>query len=134
MMLASRPRFPTVFASLGVIYLTLAGLLGTILLVLWTLTTHYAAWNNANLLIFNPFAFLLLASIWRARKGAAASRLARMLIVFQIGAALIGLTLHFLPGVAQQNLPWLLFAMPVWLAIAVGTLRRGQIHVSLNAM
>jgi len=134
MMLASRPRFPTVFASLGVIYLTLAGLLGTILLVLWTLTTHYAAWNNANLLIFNPFAFLLLASVWRARKGAAASRLARMLIVFQIGAALIGLTLHFLPGLAQQNLPWLLFAMPVWLAIAVGTLRRGQIHVSLNAM
>jgi hypothetical protein len=122
-MLVSRPRFPTFFASLGVIYLTLAGLLGTILLALWTLTTHYAAWNNANLLIFNPFAFLLLASVWRNRTGAAASRLARMLIAFQIGAALIGVILHFLPGVAQQNLPWLLFAFPVWLAIAVGAIR-----------
>jgi hypothetical protein len=122
-MLASRPRLPTFCASLGVIYLTLAGLLGAILLLLWTLTTHYAAWNNANLLIFNPCAFLLLASVWRGRKGEAASRLARMLIVVQIVAALIALALHFLPGVAQQNLPWLLFAMPVWLAIAVGTFR-----------
>jgi hypothetical protein len=123
-LLASRPRFPTISASLGVIYLTLAGLLGTILLLLWTVTTHYAAWNNANLLIFNPFAFLLLASVWRGRKGpAAASRLTRMLIVFQIGALVIGLTLHVLPGVTQKNLPWLLFAMPVWLVIAVGILR-----------
>jgi hypothetical protein len=122
-MLVSRPRFPTFFASLGVIYLTLAGLLGTILLALWTLTTHYAAWNNANLLIFNPFAFLLLASVWRNRTGAAASRLARMLVAFQIGAALIAVILHFLPGVAQQNLPWLLFAIPVWLAIAAGAIR-----------
>jgi len=122
-MLAARHRFPTFCASLGVVYLTLAGLLGVILLLLWTLTTHYAAWNNQNLLIFNPFAFLLLAPVWRSRKGAAAGRLARMLILFQLGAGLIGLMLHFLPGVAQQNLPWLLFAMPVWLAIAVVTLR-----------
>jgi hypothetical protein len=120
-MLVSRRRFPTLFASLGVLYLSLAGLLGTILLALWTLTTHYAAWNNANLLVFNPLAFLLLASVWRSRKGAAASRLARMLIAFQIAAASIGLILHFLSGVVQQNLPWLLFAIPVWLAIAVGT-------------
>ena len=119
-MVVSRPRFPTFVASLGVIYLTLAGLLGTILLALWTLTTHYAAWNNANLLIFNPFAFLLLASVWRNRTGAGASQLARILLAIQIGAASIGVILHFLPGVAQQNLPWLLFAIPVWLAIAVG--------------
>jgi Domain of unknown function (DUF4105) len=121
-MLVSRSRFPTFFALFGIIYLTLAGLLGTILLALWTLTTHYAAWNNANLLIFNPCAFLLLASVWRSRTGVAASRLARTLIAFQIGAALIGVILHFLPGVAQQNLPWLFFAIPVWLAIMVGRL------------
>jgi hypothetical protein len=30
------------------------------------------------------------------------------------------LMLHFLGGMPQQNLPWLLFATPVWLAIAVG--------------
>jgi hypothetical protein len=47
-------------------------------------------------------------------------RLARTLIAIQLGTALLGILLHFLPGTGQQNLPWLLFAIPVWLAIAVG--------------
>lgn len=33
--------------------------------------------------------------------------------------------LHLLPGTVQQNQPWLLFAMPVWLAIA-WALRQGR--------
>jgi hypothetical protein len=28
--------------------------------------------------------------------------------------------LHLLPGTVQQNQPWILFAMPVWLALAWG--------------
>lgn len=122
-MLASRRRFPTLFASLAVAYLVSAGLVGTVLIVLWTLTTHYAAWNNVNLLVFNPFAFSLLASVWQSRTGKVASRFARTLICVQVGAASIGVLLHFKPGVVQQNLPWLCFAIPVWLAIAVGIVR-----------
>ena len=43
--------------------------------------------------------------------------------LLQLLAILIALLLHLLPGVVQQNQPWLLFALPCWLALA-WTLRR----------
>jgi len=46
------------------------------------------------------------------------SRLANALIVIQLVAVLVAWALHLLPGVVQQNQPWLLFAMPCWLALA----------------
>jgi hypothetical protein len=124
-MLASRARLPALYASLAVAYLVLAGLLGTVLLALWTLTTHYAAWDNANLLVFNPLAFVLIAAAWRPGKGSDGGRLAQTLVAFQLGAAFLGVLLYVLPGGTQQNLPWLLFAIPAWLAIAVGLWPRG---------
>jgi uncharacterized membrane protein YccC len=33
-------------------------------------------------------------------------------------AVLAALALHLLPGVVQQNQPWLLFALPCWLVLA----------------
>jgi hypothetical protein len=78
---------------------------------------------NANLLLFNPFAFLLLPTLWRARHGIAPSRFIDGLILLQLLAMLIAVLLHLLPGVVQQNQPWLLFALPCWLALA-WTLRR----------
>jgi hypothetical protein len=122
-MFTARRRYPTLFASLAVAYLASAGLVGTFLLALWTLTTHYAGWSNENLLVFNPFAFLLLASAWQSRKGKVASRFARTLVGVQLAAVSISVLLHFIPGVVQQNLPWLLLAIPVWLAIAAVILR-----------
>jgi hypothetical protein len=119
-LLVSRLRLPVLHASLAVIFLLVAGLLGTALLALWAVTTHHAAWRNENLLVFNPLAFVMVGAAWRTRKGIDGSRLARILVAVQVGAALLGLLVHFLPGMAQQNLPWLLFAIPVWLAIAVG--------------
>jgi hypothetical protein len=121
--LASRSRYPTLYGSVAVAFLIVAGFLGTILLALWTVTTHYAAWENANLLVFNPLAFAMVGAVWRSRKGIDGSRLTRTLVGIQVGAGLLGLLLHFRslpPGIAQQNLPWLLFAIPVWLAIAAG--------------
>jgi hypothetical protein len=120
LMLLFRALLPVVYASLAVAFLVLAGLLGTALLALWTLTTHHAAWQNANLLVFNPLAFAMVCAAWRSRDGINGSGLMRTLVGIQIGAGFIGLLLHVLPGIAQQNLPWLLFAIPVWLAIAVG--------------
>ncbi|WP_038580689.1 DUF4105 domain-containing protein [Dyella japonica] len=118
-LLASAHRFaPTAYALLGSLYLVLAGLVGVVLLILWTLTTHHSAWANANLLLFNPLAFLLLRALWRSRKHLATSRLANGVIVVQLVAVLIACALHLLSGVVQQNQPWLLFALPVWLVMA----------------
>ena len=79
---------------------------------------HRAAWGNANLLVFNPLAFALIGAAWRARDGTRGGRLARTLVAIQLGAAFLALLVHFLGSTSQQNLPWLLFSIPVWLAIA----------------
>lgn len=106
------------FIALGTLYLLAAGLVGILLLVLWTLTSHHAAWANANLLLFNPLAFALLPALWRARRGVMPSRFANGVILLQLLAALVAVLLHLLPGTVQQNQPWLLFALPCWLALA----------------
>ncbi|MDE2279969.1 MAG: DUF4105 domain-containing protein [Xanthomonadaceae bacterium] len=111
-------RWRTLHALLGSIWLVAAGLVGLLLLALWTLTSHHAAWANANLLLFSPLAFLLLPALWRARRGLAPTRFADIVLVLQLLAALAAVLLHLLPGTVQQNQPWILFALPVWLALA----------------
>jgi hypothetical protein len=106
------------YLLLGTVYLLAAGLIGLVLLGLWTLTAHHAAWANANLLLFNPLALLLLPALWRVRRRSAASRLVDGVIVLQLLAMLIAVLLHLMPGAVQQNQPWLLFALPCWLVIA----------------
>lgn len=117
LLLLARRFWPSGFALLGTLYLLLAGVAGLGLLVLWLLTTHHAAWANANLLLFNPFAWLLLAAVWRARRPSRA-RLTDGVLLVQLIACLVAVLLHLLPGTVQQNQPWLLFALPVWLALA----------------
>jgi len=124
----SRSRLPILHATMEVTFLVLAGSLGTVLVALWTLTTHYAAWENANLLVFNPLAFAMVGAAWRSRHGIDVGRLPRTLVAIQLGAALMAVLLHFMSGNAQQNHPWLLLGIPVWLAIAAGIWKghRGQ--------
>jgi hypothetical protein len=119
-MLVSRSRLPALYASVATVYLLSAGLVGTVLLALWTLTTHRATWANENLLLFNPFAFAMISAVWRSKRGLGVGLLAQILITCQLGCLLVAVLLHFLPGASQKNLPWQLFATPIWLAIAVG--------------
>jgi hypothetical protein len=119
-MLVSRRRLPVLQASLSVAYLVFAGIAGTLLLALWTFTMHHAAWRNANLLVFNPLAFALIGSAWRSRYRVGGSGFSRTLVAIQVGAALLAVVLHFLGVTSQQNLPWLLFSVPVWIAVGVG--------------
>lgn len=117
-LLLCRRSWPIGVALLGTVYMTLAGAVGLLLIALWTLTTHHSAWANANLLLFNPLAFALIGALWRARRGVVAGRRVDALLLIQLFALLLALGLHLLPGVVQQNQPWLLFALPVWLALA----------------
>ncbi len=121
----ARRGWPTGHALLGTLHLLAAGMAGLLLLVLWTLTTHHSAWANANLLLFNPLAFLLLPTLWRSRRGLAASRFIDGVIALQLLACVAAVLLHLLPGTVQQNQPWLLFALPCWLALA-WSLRRNR--------
>jgi hypothetical protein len=125
LIVVSRHRWATGYALLGTLYLIAAGLVGLFLLALWTLTSHHAAWANANLLLFNPLAFLLLPTLWRSRRSLAASPFIDGVIALQLLAVVIAAALHLLPGTVQQNQPWLLFALPCWLALA-WSLRRNR--------
>ncbi len=117
LILAARVWSPG-YVTLGVLFLLAAGVVGLLLLVLWTLTAHHSAWANANLLLFNPLAWLLLPALWSARRGLQASRVCNAVMLLQLAAILVAVLLHMLPGTVQQNQPWLLFALPVWLALA----------------
>ncbi len=121
---AARRRLPRLSALIGTIYLGFAGIAGLVLAALWTLTMHWAAWRNANLLVFNPATFLFIAPLWRARPAGGGSKLTTRLIAAQLAAVALAALLHLWPGVVQQNQPWLLFATPCWLALA-WTLRAG---------
>ncbi len=114
----ARRRAPWLFAALGTLWLIVAGLAGTLMLGLWTLTTHHSAWANANLLLFNPLAFALVPAVWRATRQHAARSWEDLLLIMQLLAGLAALALHLLPGTVQQNQPWLLLTLPMWLALA----------------
>ena len=105
------------YALLGSVFLVSAGVAGLLMLTLWTLTEHHSAWANANLLLFNPLDFVLIRALWRSRRNLT-SRLADAGLTLQLVALLIALLLHLLPGVVQQNQPWIVFALPCWLALA----------------
>jgi len=114
-----RSRLHLLQVSLELVFLAVAGIAGAFMLALWILTAHHAAYENANLLVFNPLAFAMMRAVWRSRGGIGGGRLIRALLGIQLGAALLALLLHLLPGTTQQNQPWLLFAIPIWLAIAL---------------
>jgi hypothetical protein len=118
LLIALQRVWPIGYALIASLYLLLAGVVGVILLILWLGTAHHSAWANANLLLFNPLAWLLFASVWQARRSVPASRFANIVLVVQLVAALLAIGLHLLPGVAQQNQPWLLFALPCCIALA----------------
>jgi hypothetical protein len=115
------------YALLGSAFLLVAGLVGLVMLILWTLTAHHSAWANANLLLFNPLAFILLRTLWRTRSNMVPSRFANYALLLQLIALLLALLMHLLPGVVQQNQPWIMFALPCWLALA-WSLRQKQTY------
>ena len=107
------------FGAVASLWLLLAGLAGLFMLAIWTLTTHRAGWANANLLLFNPLAFALLAAVWRQR----VSRRAHLLAWIVAALALLALVANLTQLLMQQNLPWILLALPVW-AVLLHVLRR----------
>ena len=109
------------FVVVGSSYALLAGLAGALMLVLWFGTAHRAAWANENLWLFNPLAWLLIPALLRVRRhGAAASRFGLAIAALMALLALFALVSKLMPAFPQQNLPWILFALPGWLGLAGG--------------
>lgn len=99
-------------ALAGSLWGLMTGVLGLILLGLWTLTDHEFAHANENLLQANPLALILVALVPMAiagRANDAAFRLAALLA----GLSAVGLLLHPLPLTPQANLGVIAMALPV---------------------
>lgn len=103
-----------VFAGVATLWLLVAGLAGLLMLALWFGTAHEVAWANANLLLFNPLAWLLIPAVWRQRAKPWQQMLAWLLL---LGAG-IGLLGNLTGLIDQRNLPWILLTLPPWLALA----------------
>lgn len=109
------------FAAVGAAYALLAGVAGALMLVLWFATAHRAAFANENLWLFNPAAWLLIPGLWRLRRrGATAARFTLVVALLLAASTLAGLALKATPWGPQRNLPWILFALPTWIGVAIG--------------
>jgi hypothetical protein len=101
-----------------------AGLLGTILFLLWTVTDHVFAHQNENLLIFNPLwlALVVLVPIFLSSGRAAGAT--RAVVLATAALAAIALLAHFVGLSSQNNLATIALGLPPALALALVTARR----------
>ena len=111
-------RYRRVLAALALLFWTIAGLLGSVLLFCWLATAHQAMYGNENLLLLSPLAFLAIPGGWRSLRGRETSpRFATVLWVLAGSAALAGF-LKFLPFRPQENVEWVLLLLPLHWALA----------------
>ncbi|TCV94938.1 uncharacterized protein DUF4105 [Luteibacter rhizovicinus] len=112
------------FVTAGTVFTVFTGIAGVVMILLWAVTLHHSAWANANLLLYQPLAFLLLPAIWRMRRvDGRVGSFARRILLLSVAAAVIALLAHLIPGFIQRNMPWILFALPGWLALFVSMRR-----------
>ncbi len=105
-------------AVLAIVWCTAAGLLGTLLTLLWTVTDHMFAHHNENLLLFNPL-WLILAVL--AGKYVLRPRATRATWYLAFGLAalcVLALVAHAVTLSKQANLAVIGLALPPALAIA----------------
>jgi len=134
------------FASTLAIAWLILGTLGSVLMLyLWGFTDHVAAYANQNLWQFSPVAIAILIAWWLARRvaatpasfisagvdgmgdaGVADTRSARpvlTLLAASILLSLIGLVGNLAGVFSQQNLPFILLALPLHLAAGLTVMR-----------
>ena len=103
------------------------GVVGLVLVGLWALTDHTAAYHNENLFQANP---LGLALLWLLPQAARGAMRRRALVAAGIVACLsqLGLVMKLLPAFYQVNGEIIALALPIHLGVAAGVwqLRRSR--------
>jgi len=97
------------------------GVLGIILVCMWAFTNHKVAYANANILQFAPWAIVLLGyglGVMLGRPGA--TRVARTLALSAAIFSALGIVCKALPGLNQDNWPFILLSLPIWLGLWTG--------------
>jgi hypothetical protein len=108
------------------LWCVVAGVLGLLLTLLWTVTDHVFAHRNENVLLFNPLWLVLAVSIAITMWSGRATRLTRMLALGLAGLSLLALLAHLVMLSSQVNLAVVGLALPPALAIAWATTRQRE--------
>jgi hypothetical protein len=95
----------------------IAGLLGVLLTLLWTVTDHFFAHANENLLVFNPLWLVLGVLVAVYFTTGRSARLTGYLAVGLAGLCVLALVSHLVMLSRQANLAIILLALPPALAI-----------------
>jgi hypothetical protein len=125
---ALHARAPRAAAATALGFWAIAGLLGTVMLLLWIGTEHRFAWANRNLLLLPPLAWLLLPGAWRLLRAREAGRLFRPALAVVATLAVIALFVLWLPRVPQANAHWVSLLLPIHLALAWAWLRPAELR------
>jgi len=118
-----RPGMRFVAALVAGAWSLAAGLLGTVLVLLWAVTDHVFAHSNENVLLFNPLwlalAIMLPVYLWSGRWEAPTRRVTAVIVVL----ALTALGLHVLGISRQENVPLIGLMLPPALGFMAITVR-----------
>lgn len=112
------------FSGAGTLWALVVGILGTVLLGLWVVTDHAAAYWNENLFMFNPLALALAVTLPPAALGSAGSKpLARRFALATALLAAFGFVLQPLPWFDQINGQLYALVVLPHIAVAIGVYR-----------
>lgn len=108
------------------------GLGGLLLLALWALTAHVAAWGNENLLLLNPLCLVLLAAVPALARGRQAAHWLTVVAHVVLAATALALFLRFLPFRIQNNADFIVLLAPVHVVLAWRLARRDDAHTDIR--
>ena len=129
---ATRRGGAAAFATVATLWSLVAGLVGVIMTLTWTVTDHEFMYRNENLLQFSPLALVLAVALPRFARRRAGS-LAPALATIVALSALLGLVLQALPAFRQTNGEAIALALPAQLAVAYGAWRLRALGTGTSA-
>lgn len=117
LVLWSARKAPRILAGAALVFWTVAGLAGALMLFIWFGSAHVAGHGNENLLLLSPLCLFLLPGGWAKLRGREPSARFRAVLVAVAACAVLAGFLKFLPFRPQQNVEWVLLLLPLHWAL-----------------
>jgi hypothetical protein len=113
-----------VFGAFAMLFGTVFGLVGCILLFFWLFTKHWSAYQNENLLVCTPWALALLVTAFGLALGRPRStEWTRQLLFASTLTSLLAVLLALIPGFGQDNTRIAALFAPIWCGLYSGACR-----------
>jgi hypothetical protein len=113
-----------VFGAFAMLFGTVFGLVGCILLFFWLFTKHWSAYQNENLLVCTPWALALLVTAFGLALGRPRStEWTRQLLFASTLTSLLAVVLALIPGFGQDNTRIAALFAPIWFGLYWGACR-----------